>query len=94
VNITPEQVLHVAELARLNIETESVDKLSRQIATILAYVETLNEVDTQDVEPTTHAIALTNAFRDDTVHTHLTAEQALANAPARENGFFVVPKIL
>lgn len=92
--ITPEEVRHVADLARLDIEPESIRKISDQVATILAYVDTLNEVDTTDVPPTSHAIALTNAFRADTPHEHLSADRALANAPVRENGFFVVPKIL
>ena len=92
--ITPEQVRHIADLARLNIDEDSIDKLSRQVATILAYVDALNEVDTRDVAPTTHAIELSNAFRDDTAHVPLTADQALANAPVRENGFFAVPKVI
>ncbi|RJQ74067.1 MAG: Asp-tRNA(Asn)/Glu-tRNA(Gln) amidotransferase subunit GatC [Desulfobacteraceae bacterium] len=92
--INAAQVKHVAELARLVIEPGSVDRLCQQVATILAYVDALNEVDTRDVPPTSHAIALTNAFRDDVEHPHLGAEQALANAPSRGNGCFVVPKII
>lgn len=92
--ITAEQVLHVADLARLRIDPEEVDKLSQQVATILAYVDKLSEVDTQDVPPTSHAIALTNAFREDVEHHHLGMDQALANAPTKEAGFFVVPKVI
>ena len=93
-NVTPEQVKHVADLARLNIDPEAIQKISRQVAAILAYVDTLNEVDTRDVPPTSHAIELNNTFRPDTAHAHLSVDQALANAPVRENGFFVVPKVL
>ena len=56
--------------------------------------EKLAEVDTENVPPTSHAIDLTNAFREDEVHVHLSNEEALANAPSRENGSFVVPKVI
>ncbi|KJS29113.1 MAG: glutamyl-tRNA amidotransferase [Desulfatitalea sp. BRH_c12] len=92
--ITPEEVAHVAHLARLQIAPEAVGKICEQVATILAYVDTLGQVDTHDVPPTTHAIALTNAFRDDIPHAHLSREDALANAPSSEDGFFVVPKVI
>lgn len=93
-NITTEQVRHVAQLARLKIEGEAVETIARQLAAILAYVDTLNEVDTQGVLPTSHALCLTNAFREDQVHTHLGVDQALANAPVSAQGSFVVPKVI
>lgn len=93
-NITPEQVLHVAKLARLEIDPESVEKLARQVATILDYVDKLGQVDTEGVPPTAHAIDLTNAFREDEPHDHLAPDQALANAPATEDSSFVVPKVI
>jgi len=92
--ITAEQVRHVAGLARLEIDPAAVEKLAAELATILAYVEKLDEVDTRGVPPTSHAIALTNAFRDDVVHEHLPREQALKNAPAQDEGSFVVPKVI
>lgn len=92
--ITAEEVMHVAKLARLHIEPGAVDKLSRQVADILSYVDTLGQVDTRDVAPTTHATAMTNAFREDVVHDHLPPDKALANAPAREDQAFVVPKVI
>ena len=92
--ITAEEVLHVAKLARLEIDPESVEMMADQLATILTYVEKLGEVDTEDVPPTSHAIALTNAFRDDTVRDSLPREKALDNAPAEEAGGFVVPKVI
>lgn len=93
-NITVEQVQHVAKLARLELEPQAVEKLAGQLANILEYVEKLSEVDTSEIEPTSHAIALTNAFREDRIHTHLDPEEALDNAPAREEGCFVVPKVI
>jgi aspartyl-tRNA(Asn)/glutamyl-tRNA(Gln) amidotransferase subunit C len=92
--ITAEQVQHVANLSRLSIDPAAVEKLSRQLATILAYMEKLNQVNTTGVEPTSHALELTNAFRGDIVHDCLSPDQALSNAPARENGSFVVPKVI
>ena len=92
--ISAEQVMHVARLARLDIDPASVEKLARQMATILDYVDKLGEVDTEGVPPTAHAIDLTNAFREDEPHDHLVPDQALANAPARENSSFMVPKVI
>ncbi len=92
--ITTDEVLHVAKLARLEIDPESVDKMADQLATILTYVEKLSEVKTEDVPPTSHAIALTNAFREDEVRDSLAREEALENAPAKEDGGFVVPKVI
>jgi aspartyl-tRNA(Asn)/glutamyl-tRNA(Gln) amidotransferase subunit C len=92
--ITAEQVHQVARLARLEIDPRAVDQMAAQLATILAYVEKLNEVVTEGVAPTSHALALTNAFREDTVHEHLPREQALHNAPSQEEGSFVVPKVI
>jgi aspartyl-tRNA(Asn)/glutamyl-tRNA(Gln) amidotransferase subunit C len=92
--ITADQVRHVARLARLEIDPEAIEKLAAELATILTYVDKLNEVDTQDVPPTSHAIALTNAFRDDVAHAHLPREQALQNAPSQDEGSFVVPKVI
>jgi aspartyl-tRNA(Asn)/glutamyl-tRNA(Gln) amidotransferase subunit C len=92
--ISTEELLHVAKLARLGIDPQAADKLAGQVATILAYVDTLAQVDTEGVPPTAHAIGVTNAFREDRLHPHLPAEQALANAPAREEDFFLVPKVI
>lgn len=92
--ITAEQVMHVARLARLEIDAHSVDKLAQQVATILDYVDTLGKVDTEGVPATAHAIDLTNAFREDEPHALLPLEQALANAPAKAEAGFVVPKVI
>ncbi len=92
--ITAEEVLHVAHLARLEIEPAFVEKMADQLASILTYVEKLGEVDTENVPPTSHAIALTNAFREDVVRPSLPREEALNNAPAEEAGGFVVPKVI
>ena len=92
--ITKDQVLYVAELARLDLDDASIDKFAGQIGTILDYVDKLNEVDTDGVRPTSHAISFTNAFREDQPIEHLETERALANAPEKEDGSFIVPKII
>jgi len=92
--ITKDEVLHVANLARLDIDDADVERFAGQVGTILDYVDTLKKVDTTGVPATSHAITLTNAFREDEVKGQLDSEDALANAPEKENGAFVVPKII
>lgn len=92
--LSPDQVRHVATLARLEIDPEAVEKLASQLATILEYVEQLGEVNTEGVAVTSHAISLTNAFREDRVHEHLPRDKALQNAPSQEEGAFTVPKVI
>ena len=92
--ITREEVLYVARLARLEIEETATERLAGQIGTILDYVDQLKQVDTTDVAPTSHALALTNAFREDAGRPHLDREAALSNAPAQEDGCFLVPKVV
>jgi aspartyl-tRNA(Asn)/glutamyl-tRNA(Gln) amidotransferase subunit C len=92
--LTREDVLHVAELGRLNLNPEEVDLFTRQLNDILAYVEKLQEVDTAGVPPMAHAVPIFNVFRDDEVVPSLSRDEGLANAPAPEAGTFVVPRII
>lgn len=92
--ITQEEVLYVANLARLEISAAEVEKLSGQIGEILDYVDQLKQVDATGVAGTAHAVALTNAFREDALRPHLAREEALANAPQPDEGGFSVPKII
>ena len=92
--ITKAEVLHVAHLARLDIDDADVERFAGQIDTILDYVDTLKKVDTTGVTATSHAISLTNAFREDDVHDHLGPEDTLANAPQKDDGAFVVPRVI
>ncbi|MFO7965768.1 MAG: Asp-tRNA(Asn)/Glu-tRNA(Gln) amidotransferase subunit GatC [Desulfobacterales bacterium] len=92
--ITKEEVVHVAKLARLDIEEDLIDKFAAQIGSILAYIDVLNTVDTEGVTPTSHAIFLNNAFREDDPGNHLQRDAALANAPEKEDGWFLVPKVI
>lgn len=92
--ITKEEVLYVAHLARLDLDAESIEKFAGQIDEILGYIEKLNQVDTRNIKPTSHAIFLTNAFREDQEREHIERKLALANAPEKEDGSFVVPKVV
>jgi len=92
--ITKEQVLYVAQLARLDLDEASIEKFAGQIDEILGYIEKLNQVDTQNIKPTSHAIFLTNAFREDEESEHIDRDLALANAPEKEDGRFIVPKVV
>ena len=92
--ITPEEITHVANLARLKMSPEEVEAMARQLDDILTYVAKLNELDTEGITPTTHAISIVNAFREDEVKPSLDREKTLANGPQHNGEFFVVPKII
>jgi aspartyl-tRNA(Asn)/glutamyl-tRNA(Gln) amidotransferase subunit C len=92
--ITKAQVQHVAQLARLELDEEAIDTFAGQITEILQYVDKLQSLETAGVPATSHAISLTNAFREDEQRPHLQPDDALANAPATEEGSFVVPKVI
>ncbi len=92
--ITPEDVLHVADLARLDLDAGAVETFAEQIGDILNYVDALNEVDVAGVRPTSHAVALANAFREDVPGDHLDPADAVANAPEAESAGFVVPRVV
>ena len=92
--ITRDEVVHVANLARLDLDEAAIAKFVDQIGTILEHVDSLKKVNTEGVRPTSHAIALTNAFREDEVIEHLDREAGLANAPQKDEGAFIVPKVI
>ena len=92
--ITVDQVRYVAELARLDLAPGEEGLLTGQLNAILEYMGQLAEVDTTGVEPTSHVLPLTNVMRDDVVRECLSNAEALANAPAADQGHFAVPKIL
>lgn len=92
--ISLSKVAHIAKLARLHLSEEEMEKFSFQLSSILSYMEKLNELDTSDIEPTSHVIPLKNIFREDTVIPSLSPEDALKNAPERAENFFVVPRII
>ncbi len=92
--IDPATVDHVARLARLELSEEERQRFTRQLGAILEYCATLNELDTEHVEPTSHVLTLTNVFRDDVAGAPLSRDAVLAAAPEHEDGFFKVPPII
>ncbi len=92
--ISREQVRHLADLARIDLDDEELDHLAPQLAVILESVASISEVAADDIAPTSHPMPLTNVFRDDVVRPGLTPEQALSGAPAVEDQKFSVPRIL
>jgi aspartyl-tRNA(Asn)/glutamyl-tRNA(Gln) amidotransferase subunit C len=92
--ITRKEVEHVARLARLELSEDEKDIMTQQLDHILAYVDKLNELDTNQVEPTSHVIPMVNVMREDEPRASLSPDDALANAPDRAEGFFCVPRII
>lgn len=92
--IDESQVRHVAKLARLDLSEAEVAEFSGQLSSIFEYIEKLNELDTESVEPLAHCLAVHNVFRADVVKASLDTEEALANAPQRHDEYFKVPKVL
>lgn len=92
--ITIEDVEHVAFLARLTFNEEEKELFTKQLNSILLYFDKLSELDTKDVEPTSHVIPIINVMRDDVVTDSISVDKALMNAPQRDGNYFKVPPIL
>ena len=92
--ISPEQVAHVAHLARLQLSEAEQEQFTAQLGAILDYMEQLNEVPTDGVEPTSHVLDLVNVFREDRVQQTVTVDEALHNAPESAHQYVVVPRIV
>jgi len=92
--LSTSDVEYVAKLARLEVTDAEKEKFTAQLNDILLYIDKLNELDTKGVAPMTHAIAVTNAFREDKVRESLGTEGAIANAPDARGEFFRVPKVI
>ena len=88
------QVRKVARLSRLRLTEAEVEEFTGQLSAMLDYVEKMNELDTDNVEPLAHCLPVSNVFRADSVKESLGTEKTLANAPQRDGEFFKVPKIL
>jgi aspartyl-tRNA(Asn)/glutamyl-tRNA(Gln) amidotransferase subunit C len=93
-SVDKDTVKRVARLARIAVSEEEVEALKGELNTILGFVEQLNEVDVNGVEPMTSVIATTMKKRADEVTEHDQAAKIVANAPAVEESFFVVPKVV
>jgi len=92
--ISKDDVIKVSELARLEVKEEELDKFTEQLGNILEYIEQLNELDTNNVEPTSHVLDISTPLREDKVVEWLNIEEVLQNAPESEDDFFVVPQVI
>ena len=89
-----EEVEHIAWLARLGLSQEEKTRMAQQLSGILDHFQTLNELDTKDVPPTSHALALSNVMREDRPGAPTPREDLLANGPERDAEHFIVPRIV
>lgn len=92
--IDESQVRKVAQLSRLELDEKEVEQFSGELSAIIEYIEKLNELDVDGVEPLAHCLEIHNVFREDVIKPSLDNEQAIANAPDRHDGYFKVPKVL
>lgn len=93
-SVTPDQVRHIANLARIAMSEEELERLVPELNNILGWVEQLGEVDTEGVEPLATVIEQKLRLRDDVVSDGDCRDEILANAPDAEHGFFAVPKVI
>lgn len=92
--ISLQEVEHVARLARLELSGAEKERMRRELDGILSYIDKLRALDTTGVEPTSHAVPLTNVLRDDVEKPSLPRDEMLANAPDRHGELFRVPRII
>ncbi len=92
--ISRAEVEKVAELARLSLSEEELDRMTGQLGEILGYIGLLSELDTENVEPMAHSLDLSNVLREDVVQPGLDREAALANAPQSDGECYLVPAVL
>jgi len=92
--IARSDVEYVAALAQLKLDDAAADRLVGELGEILAYMDLLNELDTEGVEPMMHALEVVNVYRDDVTEPSIPREAALQNAPRTDGAYFLVPRIL
>jgi aspartyl-tRNA(Asn)/glutamyl-tRNA(Gln) amidotransferase subunit C len=93
-SVDSDTVRRIAHLARIRLEDDRIEPMREELNTILAFVEQLDEVDTQNVEPMTSVVATKMRLRPDVVTDGGISEDVIANAPASEDGFFMVPRVV
>src|SRR5688572_10553025 len=94
VPLSNDQVRHVADLARLRLDDEHVERYCAQLSSVLDHIAKLNELDLTGVEPLAHPTELSNRLEDDEIGRSMAVAQLLVNAPAVEDRFLAVPKVL
>lgn len=91
--LSKDDVLHIAKLAKLNINDKLIDKYQHQMTDIVGFVSELEELKTEGVTPTSQVTGLVNVFRDDIISPSMSQEEVLANAPRKHNGFFLTDAV-
>ena len=89
-----EQVRHIGVLSRIELNDDQAARLAGQLGAIVEYFGKLNELDTDGVEPLVHTMETHNVLADDAPNASLSPDEALANAPARDGDYFMVPKVI
>ncbi len=92
--LSKDDVRYIGSLARIHLEENELDDLTRNLADILHYIEKLKTLDVKDIQPTSHVLPIKNVYREDKVLPSLPQEQALATAPNQHKGFFKVPQVI
>ena len=92
--VTKKDVEKIAELARLKFTEEELENFTPQMNEILSYMDKLNELDTENVKPLSHPVERTNVFREDELKASISTEDALKNAPSKDEHHFKVPKVI
>jgi aspartyl-tRNA(Asn)/glutamyl-tRNA(Gln) amidotransferase subunit C len=92
--VTKRDVEKIAELARLKFTEEELENFTPQMNEILSYMDKLNELDTKNVKPLSHPVEQTNVFREDVLKLSISTEDALKNAPSKDEHHFKVPKVI
>ena len=90
--ITPDLIKYLESLARITLSESEEEKVGKELQDILTYIDTLNELDTTDVEAISHSFPITNVLRKDEVKPSMSPDEIVANAPESQDGAFVVPK--
>lgn len=92
--LSRDEVLHVALLARLELSEEEIERYTWELNRVLEHIEKLKELDVEDVEPTSHAVPLSNIFRPDEPGEPMPRDEVLMNAPDAVDGYFRVPRVV
>ena len=92
--IDKQTVEYVAHLARIELKSQELEKLSKQLQDIINFIDKLKEINIKDIVPTSHILPINNVLRDDSPTESLSSHKALENAPQRQGNFFSVPKVI
>jgi aspartyl-tRNA(Asn)/glutamyl-tRNA(Gln) amidotransferase subunit C len=93
-SLSKETVKYIADLSRIELKSEELEKLSRQLQDILDFINKLTELDITNTNPTSHILPINNVLREDTTAESLALDYVLLNAPSRKDSFFSVPKVI